>query len=122
MPKNDISDVERRPAQERNGALRRSRAGAGLLYGRAYSQAFAQTPLMTRVLKESRETPSAESFFLHKQMMLQTPMIVVLEDGERVEGVLEWYDCNSMKLRGRQGTRVIIYKHAIKYLYKAEEK
>ncbi len=56
---------------------------------------------MTRALRESRETPTAESFFLHKQMTLQTPIVVVLEDGERVEGVLEWYDRNSIKLRGR---------------------
>lgn len=77
---------------------------------------------MTRALKESRETATAESFFLNKQMTLQTPMVVVLEDGERVEGILEWYDHHSMKLRGRQGTRVMIYKHAIKYLYKAQDK
>jgi RNA chaperone Hfq len=90
--------------------------------GRAYSRAFTQAPLMTRALKESRETPTAEAFFLNKQMTLQTPMSVVLEDGERVEGILEWYDHHSMKLRGRQGTRVMIYKHAIKYLYKVQDK
>ena len=41
---------------------------------------------------------------------------VVLEDGELVEGCLEWYDRNALKLRSRQKT--LVYKSAIKYMYK----
>jgi sRNA-binding regulator protein Hfq len=61
----------------------------------------------------------AELFYLQKQIQAQTPMVVVLEDGERVEGVIEWYDRDSIKLRGR--TRTLIYKDAIKYMYKVGE-
>jgi sRNA-binding regulator protein Hfq len=43
-------------------------------------------------------------------------MVVVLEDGEQVEGCIEWYDRSSLKLRGRQKT--LVYKSAIKYMYK----
>jgi sRNA-binding regulator protein Hfq len=43
-------------------------------------------------------------------------MVVVLEDGERVEGCIEWYDRNTLKVRGTQKT--LIYKSAIKYMYK----
>jgi hypothetical protein len=75
----------------------------------------------------------AESFYFQKQVQAQTPMVFVLEDGERVEGCIEWYDRNAVKVRcsgssfrganGRsQGlTRVLIYKSAIKYLYKSGE-
>ncbi|MGA3010054.1 MAG: RNA chaperone Hfq [Terracidiphilus sp.] len=58
----------------------------------------------------------AELFYLQKQIQAQTPMVVVLEDGEQVEGCIEWYDRSSLKLRGRQKT--LVYKSAIKYMYK----
>ena len=47
-------------------------------------------------------------------------MIFLLEDGERIEGVIEWYDRHSIKVR-EGGLRVLIYKTSIKYLYKATE-
>ena len=43
-------------------------------------------------------------------------MVVVLEDGEHIEGCIEWYDRNTIKVRGRG--KVLIYKSAIKYMYK----
>jgi len=58
----------------------------------------------------------AELFYLQKQIQSQTPMVIVLEDGERVEGCIEWYDRNSLKVRGR--ARTLVYKPAIKYMYK----
>ena len=61
----------------------------------------------------------AELFYLQKQIQQQTQMIFVLEDGGRIQGVIEWYDRHSIKVRGK--SRVLIYKSAIKYLYKAGE-
>lgn len=58
----------------------------------------------------------AELFYLQKQIQAQTPMVIVLEDGERIDGCIEWYDRNSIKVRGRYKT--LIYKSAIKYMYK----
>ena len=34
----------------------------------------------------------AELFYLQKQIQSQTPMVIVLEDGELIEGQIEWYD------------------------------
>lgn len=59
---------------------------------------------------------NAELFYLQKQIQAQTPMVIVLEDGERVEGCIEWYDRNALKVRGR--TKILVYKSAIKYMYK----
>jgi len=59
---------------------------------------------------------TAELFYLQKQIQSQTPMILVLEDGETIEGCIEWYDRNALKIRGRQKT--LVYKSAIKYMYK----
>jgi sRNA-binding regulator protein Hfq len=58
----------------------------------------------------------AELFYLQKQIQSQTPMVIVLEDGEHVEGCIEWYDRNTIKVRGRAKT--LIFKSAIKYMYK----
>jgi sRNA-binding regulator protein Hfq len=58
----------------------------------------------------------AELFYLQKQIQSQTPMVIILEDGEQIEGCIEWYDRNALKVRGRQKT--LVYKSAIKYMYK----
>jgi len=58
----------------------------------------------------------AELFYLQKQIQSQTPMVIVLEDGEKVEGCIEWYDRNTLKVRGK--TKTLVYKSAIKYMYK----
>jgi sRNA-binding regulator protein Hfq len=61
----------------------------------------------------------AELFYLQKQIQSQTPMVIVLEDGQRIEGCIEWYDRRTLKVRGREKT--LIYKSAIKYMYKLGE-
>jgi RNA chaperone Hfq len=58
----------------------------------------------------------AELFYLQKQIQSQIAMVIVLEDGERIEGCIEWYDRYSLKVRGRSKT--LVYKSAIKYMYK----
>jgi sRNA-binding regulator protein Hfq len=58
----------------------------------------------------------AELFYLQKQIQSQTPMVIVLEDGEKVEGCIEWYDRNTLKVRGKAKT--LVFKSAIKYMYK----
>lgn len=68
---------------------------------------------------EQGSNRQAELFYLQKQIQLQTQMVFILEDGTRIQGVVEWYDRNSIKVRGK--ARVLIYKAAIKYLYKAGE-
>jgi sRNA-binding regulator protein Hfq len=66
------------------------------------------------------ESSHAEAFYFQKQIHSRTPMIFLLEDGERIEGTIEWYDRHSIKVR--QGSlRTLIYKAGIKYLYKATD-
>jgi sRNA-binding regulator protein Hfq len=63
--------------------------------------------------------PQAEVFYLQKQIQSQTPMVIVLIDGERVEGCIEWYDNKVLKVRGK--TRTLVYKSSVKYMYKLAE-
>jgi sRNA-binding regulator protein Hfq len=64
------------------------------------------------------ESSHAEAFYFQKQIQSKTVMIFLLEDGQRIEGTIEWYDRNSIKVR-QGAVRTLIYKAGIKYLYKA---
>ncbi len=82
-----------------------------------------------------QEASHAETFYLQKQLQTQTPMVFILDDNEKIEGCIEWYDRNAIKVRctgsvssyfrgnsrNDSGTRILIYKSSIKYLYKAGE-
>ncbi len=82
-----------------------------------------EDPLTHANIPDSHGTPEsshAEAFYFQKQMQQQTEMTVVLEDGEQLHGVIQWYDKCVVKLRvGRQ--RVMVYKTVIKYMFKASE-
>ena len=70
-------------------------------------------------MTEEESQRQAELFYLQKQIQSQTPMVIVLEDGEHIEGCIEWYDRHSLKVRGR--SKMLVYKSAIKYMYKQGE-
>jgi len=67
------------------------------------------------------EQTNAENFYYQKQMQTRTPMVIVLQDGEQVHGVIEWYDRNVIKVNRNGHSNLIIYKPAIKYMYKESE-
>jgi len=63
----------------------------------------------------------AENFYYVKQMQSRSPVAVVLNDGETLRGVVEWYDRDCIKLTRFGSPNLLIYKHCIKYLYKDGE-
>jgi host factor-I protein len=68
------------------------------------------------------EQTNAENFYYQKQMQGRTPMVIVLRDGEEVHGIIEWYDRNCIKVNRDSGEpNLMIYKPAIKYMYKEGE-
>lgn len=69
------------------------------------------------------EQTNAENFYYQKQMQSKTPMVVVLRDGEELHGTIEWYDRSCLKLIRPNGqSNVLVYKPAIKYMFKEGEK
>jgi len=64
------------------------------------------------------EQTHAENFYYQKQMQAKTPMVIVLNDGEEIHGLIEWYDKSCIKLTRTSGANLLIYKPAIKYMYK----
>ena len=65
---------------------------------------------------------NAEIFYYKKQMDAHTLMVMVLKDGEEVEGTIEWYDRNALKVNRRGAPNILLLKHNIKYMYKAEDR
>ncbi len=61
---------------------------------------------------------NAENFYYVKQMQGKTPMVFVLRDGETLHGVIEWYDKCCLKVNRTDGPNLLLYKPAIKYMYK----
>jgi sRNA-binding regulator protein Hfq len=84
---------------------------------------YSEDPLSHALVMDSYttlESSHAEAFYFQKQIQLQTEMTFVLEDGEELHGVIEWYDKCVVKMRvGR--ARVMIYKASVKYLYKTSD-
>ncbi len=68
------------------------------------------------------EQTHAENFYYQKQMQARTPLVIVLQDGEEIRGVLEWYDRRCLKVARTDGhPNLLIYKPSIKYIFKQAE-
>lgn len=65
---------------------------------------------------------NAELFYYKKQIDAHTPMIIVLQDGEEIEGTIEWYDRGALKVNRRDAPNLLVLKHNIKYMFKQEER
>ena len=62
---------------------------------------------------------NAENFYYMKQMQSKTPMVIVLKDGETLQGIIEWYDRCSLKVNREGAPNLLLFKANIKYMYKA---
>ena len=67
------------------------------------------------------EQTNAENFYYQKQMQSKTPMVIVLRDGEEIHGMIEWYDKSCLKVTRNGQSNLLIYKPAIKYMFKEGE-
>lgn len=67
------------------------------------------------------EQTHAENYYYQKQIQAKTVMVVVLKDGEQVQGLIEWYDRNCLKINRNGGGNLLVYKPSIRYIYKLGE-
>ena len=101
----------RPPLPERNAS--------GGLFSRRPASPLTVHNATHRLDPAGQESSHAEVFYFQKQVQTQTLMTFVLDDGESIEGFIEWYDRDVVKVRHRG--RTLIYKSCIKYLYKSDE-
>lgn len=76
---------------------------------------------------ETRKKPPpvetmAEVFYYKKQIDARTEMVIVLQDGEEIQGTIEWYDLDALKINRQDAPNILLPKHSIKYMYKAEDR
>jgi sRNA-binding regulator protein Hfq len=118
-------------------AFRRHATRSAAVFGRALKEKKVNRKLIrpsltdlkdqmaSRGLQRKKPAPpeqtNAENFYYVKQMQAKTPMVVVLQDGEQIRGVIEWYDKSCIKVHRQSGPNLLVYKPSIKYLYKENE-
>jgi hypothetical protein len=109
------------PRERSNGSSHR---GGGEGSPREATAPRAPQPAPAQVRKRTpppMET-NAELFYYKKQIDAHTPMIIVLLDGEEIEGTIEWYDRGALKVNRREQPNLLLLKRNIKYMFKADER
>jgi hypothetical protein len=85
------------------------------------SQSAAAAVQVRKRVPPPSET-SAEIFYYKKQIDAHTPMVLVLLDGEEIEGTIEWYDRGALKVNRKSAPNLLVLKRNVKYMFKAEER
>lgn len=108
------------PRERTNGSSQRGSGGEG---GRDNSHRAAQQAAVQvrKRLPPPMET-NAEIFYYKKQIDAHTPMVLVLLDGEEIEGTIEWYDRGALKVNRQSAPNLLVLKRNVKYMYKADER
>ncbi|HEV7473483.1 MAG TPA: hypothetical protein VGN90_05505 [Pyrinomonadaceae bacterium] len=112
------------PRERSNGSSHRGPGGdrdGGRDSGRE-----APRPQQAAVQVRKRTPPpmetNAELFYYKKQIDAHTPMVIVLLDGEEIEGTIEWYDRGALKVNRKAAPNLLLLKRNVKYMYKADER
>ncbi len=106
------------PRERTNGSHR----GSGGDGGKEAAQRAAQAPVQVRKRLPPPSETNAEIFYYKKQIDAHTPMVIVLQDGEELEGTIEWYDRGALKVNRQAAPNLLVLKRNIKYMYKADER
>ena len=89
------------------------------------ASAAERTPRNDRPRPERKtfapEQTFAENFYFQKQLQNKTQLTVVLKNGDTIIGTIEWYDKNCIKINRAGKSNLLLYKPAIRYIYKSSE-
>ena len=108
------------PLRERNnGSAQRSQSSEG---ARESSSRGSAAPVQVKKRIPPPPETNAEIFYYKKQIDSHTVMVIVLLDGEEIEGTIEWYDRGALKVNRKGGPNLLVLKRNIKYMYKADER
>ena len=80
------------------------------------------TPVQVKKRVPPPSETNAEIFYYKKQIDAHTLMVLVLLDGEEIEGTIEWYDRGALKVNRKGAPNLLVLKRNIKYIYKADER
>ena len=100
----------------------RSNGSARVSNDRDPRAAQQHTPVQVKKRVPPPNETNAEIFYYKKQIDAHTPMVIVLLDGEEIEGTIEWYDRGALKVNRKGAPNLLVLKRNIKYIYKADER
>ena len=102
--------------------LRRVEAGGdGAAVEMAPTEARERPARRPKVLATPSDRTHAEDFYYQKQIAARTPMTIYLKSGEVVQGILEWYDRDCIKVSRPGKSNLLLYKPGIRYMHKTDE-
>ncbi|MDQ3755940.1 MAG: hypothetical protein M3371_14560 [Acidobacteriota bacterium] len=113
---------ERHESSSRGGSSSRSGSSSSGGHRSSSSTSAAESAAAQGRKRVPPTETSAEIFYYKKQMDAHTVMVIVLQDGEEVEGTIEWYDRAALKVNRKSAPNVLLLKHNIKYMFKAEDR
>ena len=122
--KGKVREVPQSRERSNNGSHRGSggdREG-GRDSGRENSRPREQSAVPVRKRTPPPMETNAELFYYKKQIDAHTPMVIVLLDGEEIEGTIEWYDRGALKVNRKGAPNLLLLKRNIKYMFKADER
>ncbi len=74
---------------------------------------------------QNRESPqketNAEVYYYQKQIHNKTPMVMCLEDGQLLRGIITGYDKDSIRMDRGNKPSLLLFKRGIRYMYKQDE-
>ena len=105
------------PRERSNGS---SRAASDS--GREQRAPQQHAPVQVKKRVPPPNETNAEIFYYKKQIDAHTLMVLVLLDGEEIEGTIEWYDRGALKVNRKGAPNLLVLKRNIKYIYKADER
>jgi hypothetical protein len=118
-----LADVKARrdvPPQQRD------RQNGNMPRGGGMPQQRPPQPSSSSIQVRKRQPPPSEThaeiYYYKKQIDAHTPMVLVLQDGEEIEGTIEWYDRGALKINRRAAPNLLVLKRNIKYIFKAEDR
>jgi hypothetical protein len=109
------------PRERSNGSSQRA-GGEGSPREAPAPRAPQPAPSQVRKRTPPPMETNAELFYYKKQIDAHTPMVIVLLDGEEIEGTIEWYDRGALKVNRKEQPNLLLLKRNIKYMFKADER
>ena len=123
-----VKDKERavpQPRERTNGSPHRGQGGDGGRNEGPRETSHRQPQRPAQQVRKRTPPPmetNAELFYYKKQIDSHTPMVIVLQDGEEIEGTIEWYDRGALKVNRAAAPNLLLLKRNIKYMFKAEDR
>jgi sRNA-binding regulator protein Hfq len=108
------------PRERSNGSSRATNDSGS--QARAAQPREQHSPVQVKKRVPPPSETNAEIFYYKKQIDAHTPMVIVLLDGEEIEGTIEWYDRGALKVNRKGAPNLLVLKRNIKYIYKADER